>query len=94
MPGLKILSMASCSCRLACAALLVPPRILNINHSDVWEKGFPVIVKNLLEAATVTGAVLVWVDNLYMFGPEAAESGLPMKVREPHERAIPSIVLT
>lgn len=34
----------------------------------------------MLKAAAATGAVLVWVDNLYMFGPEAAESGVPMKV--------------
>lgn len=48
--------------------------------SHVWEKGFPKIVESLLKAAEATGAVLVWVDNMYMFGPEAAASGIPMKV--------------
>lgn len=50
-------------------------------RSSIWERDFPVIVESMLEAAEATGAVLVWVDNLYMFGPEAAQSGIPMKVR-------------
>lgn len=48
--------------------------------SSVWEKQFPTVIDSLLKAAEATGAVLVWVDNLYMFGPEAAVSGIPMKV--------------
>ncbi|CAM9289295.1 unnamed protein product [Ascophyllum nodosum] len=47
--------------------------------SLVWEKDFPKIVESLLKAAEATGAVLVWVDNLYMFGPEVAHSGISMK---------------
>ena len=58
----------------------LPPPLSPPPWSLVWEKDFPKIVESLLKAAEATGAVLVWVDNLYMFGPEVAHSGISMKV--------------
>jgi nucleoside-diphosphate-sugar epimerase len=36
-------------------------------NSDLWEKQFPVITKNVIEACKIHGAKLVFFDNTYMY---------------------------
>jgi nucleoside-diphosphate-sugar epimerase len=38
--------------------------------SAIWSCDWPVVMGNLLEACTAAGARLVFVDNLYMYGPQ------------------------
>ena len=37
--------------------------------SDLWEKGWPLAMKNILAACEAHGAPLVFADNLYLYGP-------------------------
>lgn len=39
--------------------------------SAVWEREWPVVMRHLLTACSRTGARLVFVDNLYMYGPQS-----------------------
>ncbi len=36
----------------------------------IWRDTWPKIIENLVETAAETGARIVWVDNLYMYGPQ------------------------
>lgn len=38
----------------------------------LWREQWPKIVGNVVETAAATGARVVWVDNLYMYGPQDA----------------------
>lgn len=38
--------------------------------ADLWEKGWPLAMKNLLAACETHGARLVFADNLYLYGPQ------------------------
>ena len=38
--------------------------------SAIWSRDWPVVMGNLLEACAAAGARLVFVDNLYMYGPQ------------------------
>ncbi len=38
--------------------------------ADLWEKGWPLAMTNLLAAAEANGARLVFADNLYLYGPQ------------------------
>lgn len=35
----------------------------------VWERDWPVLMQNVMDACTKTGAVLIFLDNVYMYGP-------------------------
>jgi nucleoside-diphosphate-sugar epimerase len=38
--------------------------------ADLWEKGWPLAMTNMLAACRVHGARLVFADNLYLYGPQ------------------------
>lgn len=38
--------------------------------SDLWEKGWPLAMENMLTACEAHGARLVFADNLYLYGPQ------------------------
>jgi nucleoside-diphosphate-sugar epimerase len=35
----------------------------------VWQRDWPVVMQNVTEACVATGAVLIFLDNVYMYGP-------------------------
>ena len=39
--------------------------------SAVWEASWPKLMANLIDACETTGARLIFIDNLYMYGPQA-----------------------
>ena len=57
----------------------------------VWEKVWPVAMRNLLDGCAATGARLMFLDNLYMYGPQRAPlvEAMPLskKGRKPAARA-------
>ncbi|NET33228.1 MAG: NAD-dependent epimerase/dehydratase family protein [Cyanothece sp. SIO1E1] len=38
-------------------------------NKEVWRRDFPLIMKNVMAACKATGAKLVYLDNIYMYGP-------------------------
>jgi len=38
-------------------------------QAEVWEKGFPLLMDNVISACEKTGARLIYFDNVYMYGP-------------------------
>lgn len=42
--------------------------------ASVWEREWPVVMKNIITASGKTGAVIVFLDNIYMYGPEKLQS--------------------
>ena len=48
---------------------------------DKWEGRFPAMLRNVLDAVERSGAMLVMVDNLYMYGPGSSPmtEGTPMR---------------
>lgn len=38
----------------------------------VWQRVWPIAMRNLLDACAATGARMVFLDNLYMYGPQTA----------------------
>lgn len=41
-------------------------------EGEVWQRVWPATMRNLLEACGETGARIVFLDNLYMYGPQTA----------------------
>nr|WP_321451222.1 NAD-dependent epimerase/dehydratase family protein [uncultured Carboxylicivirga sp.] len=37
--------------------------------TDVWQRDWPVLMDNVMEACSKYGAVLIFLDNVYMYGP-------------------------
>jgi nucleoside-diphosphate-sugar epimerase len=40
--------------------------------AEVWEKSWPIAMDNMLAACEATGARFLFIDNLYMYGPQTA----------------------
>lgn len=49
-------------------------------NSEVWERDWPRVMQNAIDAALTHGARLIWFDNLYAYGPVP----LQMPIREDH----------
>ena len=49
----------------------------------VWERDWPVLMKNVADACEATGAVLIFLDNIYMYGP--APLAVPFDENHPQQ---------
>lgn len=53
---------------------------------NIWRREWPIVMKNVIEASKAAEAVLIFVDNIYMYGP----SPLQVPFTEKHEQNPPS----
>ena len=49
----------------------------------VWQRDWPVVMQNVTDACAATGAVLIFLDNVYMYGP--APLAVPFDENHPQE---------
>lgn len=63
-------ALDAASTRAVCEGASVVFNCVNVPYPE-WEAKFPPMMQNITDAASATGAKLIFADNLYMYGPVA-----------------------